>query len=135
MKKNSKTISIALSILAIILGLFFMPKPVINSAIDKVVKAIPEVFTMSLLNILGYFLFSLGLSWIYITALKKNKSFQSSFNTKDGFVLFFFTIVLVAVLYCLINVTVDRLNVVSIVLVAIFAIIRFSLFLFNKKIK
>ena len=135
MKNNLKTISIALSILAIILGFLFMPKSVNNSAIDKVVKVIPELFPMSLLNILGYFLFSLGLSWIYITVLKKIKSFQISFNTKDGFLLFFFTIVLVTVCYCLNNMTVDRLNVVSIVLVAIAAIIRFSLFLFNKKIK
>ena len=135
MKNNLKTISIALSILAIILGFLFMPKSVNNSAIDKVVKVIPELLPMSLLNILGYFLFSLGLSWIYITVLKKIKSFQISFNTKDGFLLFFFTIVLVTVCYCLNNMTVDRLNVVSIVLVAIAAIIRFSLFLFNKKIK
>lgn len=116
----------------IIVGSFFIYKDIVNnSAIDKLSKFFTTNFFKNLFSILKYFPFSLGLSILYILTFRHNKSFKKSFKINARLTLFFILVVMISS-YSLANMSVDTLNTISIIIVAIFGIAKVFDYIYGK---
>ncbi len=129
-RKQNAMFIFALSL--IIVGFFLIYKDIVNnSAIDKLSKFFTTNFFKNLFSILKYFPFSLGFSILCILTFRHNKSFKKSFKINARLTLFFTLVVMISI-NSLANMSVDTLNTISIIIVAIFGIAKVFDYIYGK---
>lgn len=130
---NSKQILFSLlTSIILIIGIILIPQPVNNSVIQKFIYLVSKIPAINFLELLGYLLVSISVSFFYIMVFRHNKSFNESFESKNFFLFITFVLATIMGLYCLNNLSIETVNNISVIVVAIFGISKFSLYIYSK---